>query len=66
LVTTSLRAKDRNLLAEARRLGRHDHVVAVRGEATDPPSNCETCQSIAARCDAHTRGRMPKHQHGLA
>lgn len=42
-VTTSLRAKDRNLPAEAVCLDCHDHEAAARGEATDPPSSCETC-----------------------
>ena len=42
-VSTSLRAKDRNLPAEAVCLDCHDQAAAARGEATDPPSSCDTC-----------------------
>ena len=40
---TSLRAKDRNLPPEATCLDCHDAAAAARGEATDPPSSCDTC-----------------------
>ncbi len=42
-IGSSLRAKDRNLPKEAVCLDCHDQAAAARGEATDPPSSCETC-----------------------